>query len=89
VASVLSQQPFPYIEGGFALRRASRHRSADVIPVLASGAVDKFEDLPPSLRQNIDIIDEPLTRTKGRSPIWSDAEIDDVIAFLQTLPTAT
>jgi cytochrome c peroxidase len=37
------------------------------------------------LRANIDIIDEPLTRSKGASPAWSDAEIDDVIAFLQTL----
>jgi len=54
-------------------------------PVLASGVVDKFDDLPSSLRQNIDIIDEPLTRSKGQSPAWSDAEIDDVIAFLQTL----
>ena len=54
-------------------------------PVSGSGSVDKFDDLPPSLRGNIDIIDEPLTRSKGASPAWSDAEIDDVIAFLQTL----
>jgi cytochrome c peroxidase len=54
-------------------------------PVSGSGSVDKFDDLPPSLRANIDIIDEPLTRSKGASPAWSDAEIDDVIAFLQTL----
>jgi cytochrome c peroxidase len=54
-------------------------------PVSPSGTVDKFDDLPPSLRANIDVIDEPLTRSKGASPAWSDAEIDDVIAFLQTL----
>jgi cytochrome c peroxidase len=54
-------------------------------PVLPSSAVDKFDDLPVSLRQNNDIVDEPLTRSKGASPAWSDAEIDDVIAFLQTL----
>ena len=54
-------------------------------PVSPSGAVNKFDDLPPSLRANIDVIDEPLTRSKGASPAWSDAEIDDVIAFLQTL----
>jgi hypothetical protein len=35
--------------------------------------------------RNIDIIDEPLTRGKGASPAWSDAEIDDVVAFLKTL----
>ena len=54
-------------------------------PLLASGVIDKFDDLPPSLRKNIDIIDEPLTHSKGQSPAWSDAEINDVIAFLQTL----
>jgi cytochrome c peroxidase len=54
-------------------------------PLSSSGEVDKFDDLPASLRQNIDIIDEPLTRGRGASPAWSDAEIDDVIAFLQTL----
>jgi cytochrome c peroxidase len=54
-------------------------------PVSPSGAVDKFDDLPPRLRGNIDVIDEPLTRSKGASPAWSDAEIDDVIAFLKTL----
>ena len=46
---------------------------------------EKFDDLPPSLRTNIDVIDEPLTRHEGDPPAWSDAEIDDVIAFLQTL----
>jgi cytochrome c peroxidase len=54
-------------------------------PVLPSGTIDKFDDLPESLRRNIDIIDEPLTRSKGASPAWSDVEIDDVIAFLKTL----
>jgi cytochrome c peroxidase len=54
-------------------------------PVLSLGEVDKFDDLPPQLRGNIDVIDEPLTHSKGASPAWSDAEIDDVIAFLKTL----
>jgi cytochrome c peroxidase len=54
-------------------------------PVSSLGQVDKFDDLPPQLRGNIDVIDEPLTRSKGASPAWSDAEIDDVIAFLKTL----
>jgi cytochrome c peroxidase len=54
-------------------------------PASPSGAVDKFDDLPSSLRGNVDVIDEPLTRSKGASPAWSDEEIDDVIAFLQTL----
>jgi cytochrome c peroxidase len=45
----------------------------------------KFDDLPPSLRTNIDVVDEPLTRKEGDPPAWTDAEINDVIAFLQTL----
>ncbi len=54
-------------------------------PVTASGAVIKFDDLPPQLRGNIDVIDQPLTRKEGQAPVWTDAEIDDVMAFLQTL----
>jgi cytochrome c peroxidase len=54
-------------------------------PVSASGAVNKFDDLPPAQRGNVDVIDEPLTRKEGDSPAWTDAEIGDVIAFLETL----
>lgn len=54
-------------------------------PHSASGEIEKFDDLPASLRSNVDAIDEPLTRKEGASPAWTDAEIDDVIAFLQTM----
>ncbi len=54
-------------------------------PVAASSQVDKFDDLPAALRTNVDVIDEPLTRHKGEAPVWSESEIDDVIAFLETL----
>jgi cytochrome c peroxidase len=54
-------------------------------PASANGDVNKFDDLPARLRGNVDVIDEPLTRRLGAAPAWSDAEIDDVIAFLQTL----
>jgi cytochrome c peroxidase len=54
-------------------------------PVSASGSVSKFDDLPGKFHANVDVIDEPLTRKEGASPAWSDAEIEDVIAFLQTL----
>jgi cytochrome c peroxidase len=53
-------------------------------PTVAS-RIEKFDDLPPNLRANVDVIDEPLTRSEGGSPVWSDADIDDVISFLQTL----
>jgi cytochrome c peroxidase len=54
-------------------------------PSSPSGVVDKFDDLPASLRANVDVIDLPLTRKEGESPAWTDSEIDDVIAFLETL----
>ncbi len=50
-----------------------------------AGEVQKFDDLPPALRGNIDVIDEPLTRSLGAAPAWTEAQIDDVIAFLTTL----
>jgi cytochrome c peroxidase len=54
-------------------------------PVTPSGTINKFDDLPVKLRANADVIDEPLTHKKGEAPVWTDAEIDDVIAFLNTL----
>jgi len=54
-------------------------------PVSRSGGVNKFDDLPSQLRGNIDVVDEPLTRIEGAVPAWTDAEIEDVIAFLKTL----
>jgi cytochrome c peroxidase len=52
---------------------------------LAAAGIEKFDDLPASLRANVDVIDEPLTRHEGAAPVWTDADIDDVISFLQTL----
>jgi cytochrome c peroxidase len=51
----------------------------------AKGRVVKFDDLPRELRVNVDTLSLPLTRRAGAQPVWNDAEIDDVIAFLQTL----
>ncbi len=51
----------------------------------AAGQVTKFDDLPEPLRANVDHLDEPMTRSEGAAPVWTDAEIDDVIAFLNTL----
>jgi cytochrome c peroxidase len=45
----------------------------------------KFDDLPAARRGNVDVADLPLTLAQGAQPIWNDAEIDDVIAFLKTL----
>ena len=54
-------------------------------PTAVSGVIEKYDDLPPLLRGNVDVKDEPLTRTAGAAPLWSDAEIGDVLAFLATL----
>ncbi|MFP5230364.1 MAG: cytochrome-c peroxidase [Acidobacteriota bacterium] len=49
------------------------------------GIVEKFNDLPPQYRKNVDTIDAPLNRRLGQKPVWNDRDIDDVIAFLDTL----
>lgn len=54
-------------------------------PADSAGAIQTFDDLPQALRGNIDVIDEPLTRHAGGTPAWSEAQIDDVLAFLATL----
>jgi cytochrome c peroxidase len=55
-------------------------------PSAASTATaNKFDDLPSIYRGNVDVIDRPLTLHVGEAPVWSDAEIEDVIAFLRTL----
>jgi cytochrome c peroxidase len=53
-----------------------------------AGGVEKFDDIPAALRANIDVVDEPLTRHPGQAPAWNARDIDDVIAFLNTLTDA-
>jgi cytochrome c peroxidase len=50
----------------------------------ADGGVHKFDDLPPGFPDNVDH-DAPLDRKPGTAPALTDAEVDDVIAFLNTL----
>jgi cytochrome c peroxidase len=54
-------------------------------PKLASGKVEKFDDMPARDRDNIDFADAPMDRKLGGKPALNEAEIRDVIAFLQTL----
>jgi len=56
-------------------------------PRNADGSVHVFDDLPPGSPDNIDH-DPPLDRKPGDAPALSDAEIDDLIAFLKTLTDA-
>ena len=54
-------------------------------PLRADGTVDVFNDLPPAWRGNVNRSEAPYNRQRGDAPALSDAEIDDVIAFLATL----
>ena len=54
-------------------------------PRLPNGEIDRYNDLPARYKQNIDVIDAPFDRKEGDEPALNDAEIADVIAFLQTL----
>ena len=45
----------------------------------------KFNDLEPAYRGNVNRTEAPYNRNPGDQPALSDAEIDDVLAFLNTL----
>jgi cytochrome c peroxidase len=44
-----------------------------------------FNDLPATMRGNVNTVSTPLNRRAGRSPALSDEDIDAVVAFLGTL----
>ena len=48
------------------------------------GSVHRFDDLPPGYPDDIDH-DPPLDRKPGAAPALTEADIDDLIAFLKTL----
>jgi len=54
-------------------------------PLNADGTVKKFDDLPPRYQGNVNTTELPYNRQLGDVPALTDAEVDDVIAFLQTL----
>ena len=56
-----------------------------IYPRGAYGAVEKFNDLPPAYRVNVDATDPPFDRKAGDPPAMTDADEDDIIAFLNTL----
>ncbi|SAL00561.1 di-heme cytochrome c peroxidase [Caballeronia pedi] len=53
-------------------------------PVSKKGVVEKFDDLPKRYWANINT-DPPFDRKKGDKPALDEAEIRDVVAFLDTL----
>jgi cytochrome c peroxidase len=54
-------------------------------PKLPNGTVDRYNDLPPEYRGNIDFVDAPFDSKPGDPPALNDAEIADVIAFMAAL----
>ncbi len=59
-----------------------------VYPSGPDGRARKFDDLPPSLAGNADVIDQPFDRRRGDAPPMTEQEMQDVIAFLGTLTDA-
>jgi cytochrome c peroxidase len=53
----------------------------------SDGTVHAFDDVPPRYAETIDH-DPPLDRKPGQQPALSDADIEDLIAFLKTLTDA-
>ena len=53
---------------------------------LGPGSVPrKFDDLPAQYHANVNITEAPYNRVPGHAPALSEREIDDLIAFLDTL----
>ncbi|MFT3812556.1 MAG: cytochrome c peroxidase [Acidovorax sp.] len=54
-------------------------------PQNADGSYDKFNDLPPQYRKNVNTEEVPYNRKQGEEPALNDSEIEDLIVFLNTL----
>ncbi len=54
-------------------------------PKDAGGKVVKYDDIPEKFRKNVDVTDAPFDRHPGDKPALNKQEIQDVIAFLNTL----
>lgn len=50
-----------------------------------ANGVEKFNDLPPQYRNNVNTSEAPYNRKLGDQPALNDDEIDAVVAFLNTL----
>ena len=55
---------------------------------LADGATERYDDLPPALRANIDRSAAPFNRRPSEAPALSESELRDLLAFLRTLDDA-
>lgn len=88
------QKTGPYMHNGYfsSLRDvvkfyATRDTNPELwYPKTVNGdVVQKFDDVPASYQQNVNTEEVPLDRKLGEEPRLNDAEIDDIVAFLNTL----
>jgi cytochrome c peroxidase len=56
-----------------------------IYPRDASGKVAQFNDIPPQYRNNVDFQDAPFDRKPTDQPAMSAQDVQDIIAFMQTL----
>jgi cytochrome c peroxidase len=56
-----------------------------IYPHDASGKVEKYDDLPVKYDANIDVADAPFDRKPGDANAMTDDDIQDIIAFMNTL----
>lgn len=56
-----------------------------IYPRDASGKVAQFNDIPIQYQKNVDFQDAPFDRKPGDQPAMSDQDIQDIIAFMNTL----
>ncbi|NKF23083.1 cytochrome-c peroxidase [Solimonas marina] len=52
------------------------------------GKVERYDDLPVALRDNVDIVNVPFAGQRRHGATLNDAEVDDIVAFLKTLSDA-
>jgi cytochrome c peroxidase len=58
---------------------------AEWYPAGPGGTVHKYDDLPPEYADNVNDDEVPYDREPGDAPALTPQEIDDVVAFLETL----
>ena len=54
-------------------------------PIDSNGAAHKFDDLPPDLTPNVNTAEVPYDRRPGEALRLSEAQLEDLEAFLNTL----
>jgi cytochrome c peroxidase len=56
-----------------------------VYPLGADGKADKYNDIPAKYHANVDVTDPPFNRHPGETPVMTEQDEADIIAFLKTL----